>query len=311
VLVYHEKDIVLPGSAMFQKIQQRFLSLLRPEVLIQLRKSRAQLNSHVQEFGDGKPGKFHECDFSKFDKSQQAMALRLEYYIYYMLGLDVDALNNWIRGNLVSNVSTDIGVRFLLALQRKSGTPTTTLGNTIVTMAAIASTYDISSYGYCMFIGDDFIMKTNAKLSLSQIESRLRFLYNLSGKVICSNYGYFASSYIIDEPTACGVVADPIKRALSFRDLSVELRKMRKGAGVIEKNLIREHYESYKDIMVGYSNGILMEALARAVAYRVTCNGNKDGGATVYPLLQGLYTLTTSFEHFETLYDKYSTVING
>lgn len=304
IIVYDGKESTIPASAVFQELQKRIMSLLKPNVCWMTGKNRTELNSFLATFTK-EFGKWVESDFSKFDKNQQFRALRCEYFVYYMFGLDTEFLHKWIKSNLKSTISTTVGIRIVLIFQRRSGTSTTLLGNNVVTSLAVANVFDCRDAILIIIMGDDFVMKTEKEVDLTRCDEQFLLLFGLTAKSFVNKCGYFASMYIVESPRIQFpmFMSDPLKRPFAFRDLAVDTKFSRRGGAPVHTFNLEERYESYKDIMLGYERSDMIEALAEVVAERSLPQYVGATGDLVL-LNKALATLAVDFNEFSRLYNE-------
>jgi hypothetical protein len=125
-------------------IRKRFESLLSPNSAMYVEKDRNDLERFVRDNhrGVGKAAKYIENDFSKYDKSQREMCMKIEFEVYKMIGMTPLDLETWEEGNRIAFIlSYDTGIQFTVLWQRHSGGPTTSIGNTIVNIVTVAYSY--------------------------------------------------------------------------------------------------------------------------------------------------------------------------
>nr|APG77691.1 hypothetical protein [Muthill virus] len=158
--------------------------------------------------------KFYEIDFSKFDKSQDLIALHFEMLLMERFGMPRDLLNLWLIMHKETTLR-DIRNRFRskVLYQRKSGDAGTWVLNTLFQMAVVIHTLGIApkiinGTSFCTFSGDDsLVFVDNNHFSDSHISHSCAILFNLEVKLLRHTTPYFCSKFFI--PTAKGVLFVP------------------------------------------------------------------------------------------------------
>jgi hypothetical protein len=216
VIVYHSKGLSSMYSAIFRVLVKRFLSLLKPNVHVNLLKDMGDIKKFLQAvhpFDDEL--KYVENDFSKYDKSQDAFIFELEQFVFRRLGMNEDLLKRWVVGHEDCRLySFTTGLSLHLRFQRKSGDATTSFGNVLLNIMSVAYAYQISDYAWCLFMGDDSLMAVRAAGVDSSAVQVLAEVFNLQAKTFVTNQPYFASWFFmfIKESRRVVGIPDPIKR---------------------------------------------------------------------------------------------------
>jgi len=289
-VVYHEKEINAVFGPVFLEIRERFFSLLLPNVLINMKKNREQIEEFlsIYEVFD-RPMNYIENDFSKFDKSQQWAALRLEWRMYQALGLDCQMAEIWEVGHISCSMSSyAAGIKVWSMLQRLSGDAATALGNSIVSLVTVATCYDIPKFEYAMGLGDDSVIASTSRIKESRAIEMMAGVFNLSAKLTQSPYGFFCSAFIVKNNGKVLYMTDPVKRT----------EKLGSHVCYKDESKIHELYVSFGDLLANYRWEDFHEPLAQAVRYRYKT------GAPVESLIKALYTLSVDKRAFRSLYSK-------
>jgi len=220
VIVYHEKAMSAMYSAVFRVLVRRFLSILKPNVHVNLIKDMEDVKRFLQKVHPyGKKVKYVENDFSKYDKSQDQFVFRLEQFVFGQLGMNQALMDRWLSGHEnCSLFSFSTGLSLHLRYQRKSGDATTSFGNVMLNIMSVAYAYGLSDFSWALFMGDDSLVATGATVVNEHAVDIMSEVFNLSAKTFISNQPYFASWFfmIIDEERRVIGLPDPIKRIEKF-----------------------------------------------------------------------------------------------
>jgi hypothetical protein len=289
-ILAHKKAVNAFFSPIFMQIRARLDQLLKPNVLVHMKKTRSDIEVFLRTWEPRYDGRVNyvENDFSKFDKSQLWVALRMEWYVYAQLGLDPCLLKLWAGGHMTTTAaSVAAGVKIVLELQRKSGDATTALGNTIVNMLSVADTYDIDEFYYAMFIGDDSVIATRHRVYDSQVAHEMANIYNLAAKTTQSSYGFFCSAFIVKSGGKIRYMSDPVKRTEKLGAFCT-----------LGEDGLRDQFQSLGDLLDNYDDSIMNSALAKAVKFRYNL-----GSFDVTPMIDALYTVSRDYKAFRGLYE--------
>jgi hypothetical protein len=295
-VVYSDRELNAVCSPLFIELRARIFSMIKPNVLINMKKNRQDIERFLNIYD--KPGhkyNYVENDFEKYDKSQQSMALNLEWAFYQMLGMKEIEHDVWVKANEFNVVrSIQTGLTFKKIYQRNSGSVTTALGNTIVNILTISYAYrSIKVFVYAMFLGDDSIICVSCIIDCGEAAHLLSTVFNLSATTIQSEYGYFCSCFIIKTDTQVFFMSDALKR----------YKKLGTFTATSEEKLF-DMYQSYCDIMFNYNNIFALQALSRAIQMRYELIG-----IDILTLLVSLYSITTSYEIYRDLFEETMTTV--
>lgn len=290
-VVYHTKDINAAWSPVFMELRDRFKSLWKPNVIINMQKCREELEREVLKYEPHyhRPN-YVEIDHSKYDKSQQWTALRIEWFLYQKLGLDMDLCDVWKAGAVDCVMqSTQLGIKLWSILQRRSGTATTALGNSMVTLFTLGASTDFPhGFYYVLFLGDDSLVAVPYPIDDGKVTNYLSGVFNLSSKIIQSPYGRFCSMYVVRSPGGVKLMSCPIKR----------IEKLGGPMVAQSEEEIRARYVSLGDTLFNYDDELAFPHLEEAVNYHYKCN------ADIKSACHALYTVSRDYDKFRMLYEK-------
>ena len=96
-----------------------------------------------------------ENDMSKYDKSQDGVALAFEMKLFKLLGMSQDFCDTWYEAHAETIMYDRFnGVGAKVRFQRKSGDAATFIGDTAFLMAVTAACFDLSRCECGLFAGD-------------------------------------------------------------------------------------------------------------------------------------------------------------
>jgi hypothetical protein len=295
-VVYHDKDINGYFSPLFMEIRNRINSLLKPNVTMFMQKSNEDIEKFVNQFfRHGDITNFLENDYDSYDKSQGYRCLAFEWALYEFVGMNFEDSVMWQNGHMECNMlSMSAGIRMLMYYQRRSGDATTALGNTVVNMATVADSYDISDMHFAIFLGDDSLVALSGLIDTHGVSEVMASKYGLPAKATQSSHGYICSNYLVPANGVVRVMPDPVKRLVKLGHCNT-----------VDENVMREKYESYCDVMKPFDSMAHCEVLASYVEDR---HYTKEGNSLL-PLMCGLYTLTTDYKHYRDMFSAEPVVI--
>jgi hypothetical protein len=219
VIVYHRAVLSAAYSSIFRVLSTRFLALLHPKWLVSLRKDVGDVRKHFTRYypwdSDVAPV-FLENDYSKYDKSQSEVCVRLEEYVNRELGFDEELLQRWYAGHETSTIhSVQHALTLEIDWQRRSGGSNTSFGNVTINILTTAFVYRSSDVIAAAYIGDDSVLMCRKVGADAQSVAMLAEMYNLLAKFVITDFPYFASSFILfdKEQRQALSVPDPYKRA--------------------------------------------------------------------------------------------------
>jgi len=261
VIVYHDKLLSALYSSIFRVLVRRFLSLLKPNLHVNLLKDSRDMEKFVQaRHCFGLMRKYLENDFSQFDKSQSEFAFALEEYIFRQLGLNEEMLRAWELGHVECSIrSVATGLSLHVLYQRKSGDATTAFGNVLLNVVSVCYAYRGTQVDWALFMGDDSLMCAEQVVTGQDPVRVMAEVFNLSAKNFITDAPYFASNFVVidDANELVQFVPDPVKR--------MERLSMYVSA---DDPQWHERFVSYADALAPYRNMEATVGLARSVTQR-------------------------------------------
>nr|QLJ11277.1 2a protein [Melandrium yellow fleck virus] len=182
---------------------------------------------------------FLEADLSKFDKSQGELHLEFQREILHAIGFPVHLSNWWADFHRESYLNDPHAkVSLPVSFQRRTGDAFTYFGNTIVTMAMMAYTFDMDLPELAIFSGDDSLLVLNDKPNIdTDIFQRL---FNMEVKIMEPSVPYVCSKFLLETELGSVVsVPDPLR----------EIQRMSKRKILKDPEVLRAHFTSFKDRM--------------------------------------------------------------
>lgn len=289
-VVYHTKEINAAFSSCFLELRDRLMSLLKPNVVLNMKKSRKDLEDIVRMFEPKftRPN-YVEIDHSKYDKSQQWTCLRMEWFVYEQLGLDLGIGQIWKEANidcLMTSAAT--GIKLWSILQRRSGSATTALGNTIVNLLTLAGSAHLHrGFYYILLLGDDSLICVPGKIDDGRMTDYFATVFNLSSKVTQSYYGRFCSMFVTRYSGGIKLLSDPIKR----------IEKLGGPIATDEFEKVEANFVSLGDTLYNYDDELAFPELNAAVNYHYESDVN------IVPACHALRTVSTDYGKFKEIYD--------
>lgn len=143
--------------------------------------------------------------------------------------------------------------------QRKSGDPSTYVGNTTFLMAVLSLLVNFAYVVIAAFSGDDsFIMGRNLKYDYNRL---CALLFNLASKFItCYKYTYFCSKFIIHLEDKTYFIPDPVK-------LVTKLGR----SDLVNWEHVEDYRVSFVDLVQCFGDWRLYERLTAAVNETYAC----------------------------------------
>ncbi|QKN22665.1 RNA-dependent RNA polymerase [Erysiphe necator associated virga-like virus 6] len=264
VIVYHDKLMSALFSSIFRVLVHRFLSIIKPEILINLRKDVPGMADHVKNFHPfGTKCKYLENDFSQYDKSQAALVFAIEEHVFRQLGMNEEFLQQWEIGHHYSNIRcVSTGLSLHTMYQRKSGDATTAFGNVIINVLSVQYAYMGTKVHWALFMGDDSLVCTTPPISGDGLAvRRLAEQFNLIAKYYITDAPYFASNFVLidEESMDVKLVPDPVKR---IERLSMHISG--------DEPMWEERWQSCKDTLSAYTDPTTAHRMSVIVPQRYT-----------------------------------------
>nr|WOC33729.1 RNA-dependent RNA polymerase [Nigrospora aurantiaca tobamo-like virus 1] len=290
-IMFHPKYINAFFGPITRSADKRFRSLLRSNCLINKGKNLDTIENFLKtQYMSGFGGLNVENDFSNYDRSQGELALFLDLAFLALMGVDEDTMDLWLRGHCRStNISYRLGIVVYLWMQRKSGDVMTSDGNTRYNMTSLAYCLRLKSEEVVcsMFLGDDsffqLIDSKSLRMRVKDCAERLGVIFNATAKTLYSQIGYFCGYFILETADGPVVASDPYRRIVKLGRWDIRSR-----------DLLKEHWISFKDTLRNYERLDVQEALAEACLERMprtTVGVNELAVAS-------LYTLKKSYKEF-------------
>ncbi|WIV84619.1 protein 2a [Babaco ilarvirus 1] len=259
-ITYHDKGKVMSSSPIFLMLCNRLLLCLREKISIPSGQYH-QLFS-LDPFAFEMSKEFKEIDFSKFDKSQQRLHHLIQYHIFNALGAPKEFLEMWFGSHEISHIRDGpCGIGFNVNYQRRTGDACTYLGNTIITLSALAYMYDLLDPNILFVIasGDDSLIGSVEPLS-RDTEFQFTTLFNFEAK-FPHNMPFICSKFLVLVPTESGgkkvvAVPNPLK-------LNIKL-----GTKELSPYTFDSWYESWLDTIWYFSNYHIISVMRDYVSHR-------------------------------------------
>lgn len=259
-ITYHDKGKVMSTSPIFLMMCNRLLLCLNEKISIPSGKHH-QLFS-LDPFAFEMTREFKEIDFSKFDKSQQRLHHLIQFHIFTALGAPKDFLDMWFGSHEISHIRDGpCGIGFSVNYQRRTGDACTYLGNTIITLSALAYMYDLLDPNVTFVIasGDDSLIGSVKPLDRSE-EFKFVTLFNFEAK-FPHNQPFVCSKFLCLLPTVNGgkkVLAVP--NALK---LNIKL-----GVKDLAPCVFDAWYKSWLDLIWYFDNYLVVSTMKDYISHR-------------------------------------------
>nr|DAZ87933.1 TPA_asm: hypothetical protein [Polynigra virus 2] len=259
-IMSHAPAVTSIYSPVFKDLTKRFLSLLRPEVILNVGYDENDLSRVIDHCSThGYPCTRNlELDFASFDKSQQRVCHEIKMFVYEKLGMDQRLLYLWDQCHEYTfNISYAAGIACSLAFQTKSGDASTTIGNTIINMFTTAYVIQPHGFAYALFLGDDNYISI-ADCAVTEAHCRMfSEVFNIEAKLVVQDHGYFCGRFIVTTPRGTRIMPDPVKR---IEKLSTY--------GIRSHEHLEDNFESFRDLCSSYNDIYFNEELATLVNKR-------------------------------------------
>lgn len=215
---------------MVRTIKSRIMASKRTNVIFNTDASVSELSSAISNVFPPRmitaTDQFLEVDFSKYDKSQELLALLFEIKLLSYFGMDDEFIDLWWNMHIKTRVKDrSTSLSFDVFFQRKSGDPATWLGNTMYTAALLAYAFPVKQAKISMFSGDDsLIIGPGLSSSIFLDPTVFAQAFNLEAKVFFHyKYPYFCSKFLIpvNDLSWC-LVPDPIKLCVKLGTRSLK-----------------------------------------------------------------------------------------
>lgn len=282
-IIYHERRVCALFSSVFQDLVQKLKYILKPHVLlyhgVNLQEFANMVNSVLK-----RPLSMCYCgevDISKYDKSQNQLTKDIEHEIYRRLGIHPDLLDLWMCSDFSSVVgSLSSGVLLDIGAQRRTGTATTWLGNTLINMVLLSATGDLSKFSLMGFSGDDSILLSDSRFELDSFV--YEYHYGFDVKFFSCSTPYFCSKFLIPVGDTVLFVPDVLKLLVN---LGAEHN--------VSEYELREKFTSFVDLTQDLCDYEVCEILAEYIEERYGEN------AWVFPAVCCITSLRSNFSQFK------------
>jgi len=234
----------------------------------------------------------YQGDSYNFDRSQEYMAFAVELRFYFEHGLNDETLQIWKQTMGVKTaVSLMHGLLMHIVLQGLSGIFKTLFRNGLVTLASVIVATEVRREALISLDikGDDYTLETTLPIDVARATEVLAWKFNLSAKLWGCDYLYFCSRYWIWVDGWWYWVADPERK---FESLCGAVAVNEHG-----ETVLAEKWQSLRDDLRHYNNGLVVEELARAV---VATNTRRTRPPVM--LIGGLAQLAESRDEFFSFY---------
>nr|APG77770.1 hypothetical protein [Hubei virga-like virus 4] len=293
-ILYHPKSVNAVFCAIFKQIKSKLLFSLKPNCFIYADMSPSQLadtltrnlSGQLLPFSifsgddsiifDGQH--FTEIDISKYDKSQNLLALLIDCKLLRKFQVPEFFINLWFNCHFLTYIyDKNIKLRAKIPFQRKSGDASTFLFNTTFAMCVIANEIPLDNLH--SFNLPDFRKKNISIFPL---------LYNLEVKIFSFKYAYFCSKFLLysEQRKKFYFIPDPLK-------LLVKLGR----SDLINFQHVECYRVSMKDsVSVGYHDLHIATLLSTAVNDRYSMTSFSP------EFMKSFYLISDSKAMFSSLY---------
>lgn len=217
---------------------QRFAVFVGDDNGVKLRVTTTKSNGELVVF---------EIDISKYDKSQNQIALEFEILMMKEFGMPPSYIEYWRRAHMLTTLKDrTTGLLMHLWYQRKSGDASTLFGNTAFLMAVVNDVFGIEK-----------MMSGRVKKITPQQVEQMAERYNLEVKLLQYDHMYFSSRFIFEVNDKWIIVPDPVK-------LAVKLAKH----NVVNWAHLEETRISLEDLVRPFASLAVCTLLAKALVQR-------------------------------------------
>ncbi|APT35499.1 ORF2 [Nesidiocoris tenuis virus] len=201
-IAYHEKFINAIFCPLMREVKKRLLAILDPRFVLFTDMSpddfadRLTRTFSEELFSKDYVGHVKESDIRKFDKSQQEKVLRAEQKVLMLFGFPPQLAELWLRVHEDTIlIDRGLGIMFRVRWHRKSGDASTFLGNSLVLLMVLCSTYDLTKAVMVVFPGDDFYIIGPYSLAIDR-SAYLAYNYNFESEDLDYKYIYFCPKFL-------------------------------------------------------------------------------------------------------------------
>lgn len=238
--------------------------------------------------------KFLEIDFSKYDKSQNLLALIFECILMEAIGVEREYVTLWIymhkRTRLIDRKRE---FSAFVDYQRKSGDAGTWRLNTLFELAVLMRSFNLEKLlqdDKCVILcsGDDsLIFLESIPRYTDTIIGSMQYVYNLEAKRMSFDIPYFCSKFLINSVNGWIFVPDLLK-------LIIKLGR----SDLVDFVHVEEYRVSFLDNLYYYKDFINYQYISAAIRDRYKVIGDFD---VVY---EALLSVASTESAFKKLYYK-------
>jgi hypothetical protein len=259
------KSVAVFSPMIAQKVA-REQQILKPNVLVLQGKSIDDVNAFLNGFDwrENEKGVRHyiEIDYSQYDKSQGGRLADMYLKRLSKFGL-LPQFIQFIKDNqhVRTIAAMKAGLKAWLRDQNMSGAAFTLDRNNDINELVIADLLVkiLDKIEFIILMGDDILIAVRGDVDVSEWEVDLSRKFNLTLKAAINDHGYICSMDVCHLPGGHSrVVADVVKRALSFMDQSI-----------VDEEKFKERFISYVDGMKGVDDLNVQVYLAAALPPRM------------------------------------------
>ncbi|QOJ38374.1 RdRp, partial [Ampelovirus sp.] len=285
-IIYHRRNVCLMFSSVFQRLTDRLKFVLKSNVKLFHGCSLEDFAQSLQDCASGDLSSFYcaEVDLSKYDKSQNDFTKAIEHEIYRRLGFDPELLEYWQASDFSSQVgSTSRGFSLSIGSQRRTGTATTWLGNTVINMALMARILNCDDFSVMAFSGDDSILFHNKVVDLDVSKYETHYAFDV--KLFRMTVPYFCSKFFVMGSDGLHFVPDPVKL---FASLGSEKND--------DISVMRERFNSFLDLTKSYEDLTVCDNMTTLVSMKWGCSSFLSAA------ILSIHSLRANFTQFMRLW---------
>ena len=258
MIACHGPEINVFFGPVFKEVKERILVCLHKKIKIltdcTLEDYAGKLS---EEFGDTLNNyETLEMDISKYDKSQDEVALEWDLKVMELFGVHPDIIQLWrVAHERTRLIDRQTGMKANVNYQRKSGDAYTFMGNTMFLLGVFALIYPIHRLIALLIAGDDTLaIGEGVRRDTSSIFAAA---FNLEAKLLNYNSWYFCSKFMVYSNGKYHLVPDPVK-------LITKLGR----TDLVNWEHVEEYRVSLKDLCSVFNDMAMIEKLNYALEDR-------------------------------------------
>nr|QQM16332.1 putative replicase [Tohsystermes virus] len=258
-IVYTPKSLNMILCVVFRELKERLIAMLPPKIMIfsddDVEELAIRMSSFAKDLDFDKLNSV-ELDLSKYDKSQSFLTLYLECIWMRDMGVPEWIVALWYLMHETTRLNDRKNkFSFWVMYQRKSGDPSTFIGNTFFLLSVLLSLIDVDMVELMMLAGDDsLVLSVVPVIDLSELVNNV---FNLEAKFFYFKYFYFCSKFVVFVDGRWYVVPDPVKMLIKLG--RKDIRTM---------DHLEEYVQSHKDLCKLYDNYMLDIVVEEAITER-------------------------------------------